>query len=404
MPHQWLLRWHIAAPASPHDTHTAALALLSPPPPQFSLFNGYTLPAGLHSRLASTLSWWLETVLAFQRTYVDFSHGPTPLFPDGPSRQSVIFVVSVSLVGAIAVALLLLGWQFGRRYRRRLSVTLTTPASTTMTLASPSCSCNQPLASYINLLSGALYIPLLNILALQLLITLQRRDAPMPLILGEALLLGLCLSFLVPLALFVSQNQGNIRDEHAFNLRKRRHNRLQLLLLLVKTTATAARAIAGPNVLQSRLVAFINLLLFASLLIGHLMTNVYYHTYVNRAYAALYLGLTWGAATHLVTVTTYDGPGLSTADMWYWWLLLPVFVSGWALQLSSEQWARLHYWRFAINKALCARLSMLVSPDITPIYLTRAPDNVSLIHSNSNNATEELKSRPSTTFIKTKTP
>lgn len=136
-------------------------------------------------------------------------------------------------------------------------------------------------------------------------------------------------------------------------------------MLLVKTAGIAVR---GQGQGANRAAHVANLLLFVSLLSAHLLTNVYYHAGVNRAYSSIYLCLVLGA-----------GCRLAHAERLYWALLLPAVACGWGLQVLLEQVAVLQYWRFAINSFLVHRLALLVSQSAATAdhQTTRPPDTSS---------------------------
>lgn len=163
-----------------------------------------------------------RTMALFQHAFT--SHNESSLTPSMVSqlRPDIVFLVSIGLVGAIIVSLLLLALRFGHG---RSSATL--PRSGVDSRNGPvggngwACNFHQPLSSYVNFVSGMLYIPLLSLLSLFAIEAIERCEQKITFgDMGRAAGAIACLAFLVPFCLFVSQNQGYIRDEHAFHLLK----------------------------------------------------------------------------------------------------------------------------------------------------------------------------------------
>lgn len=133
----------------------------------------------------------------------------------GPYR--VLPTLAIALVGAIVVSLLLLALQFSSRSRKEQQ-------SSCLTLC-----LQRPLSAYVGFVVGALYIPLISILMLYVIRTATHLEKELA---GphatstvlQACAALLCLLFLAPFTLFVSQNLGYIGDEHAFHLLKARRD------------------------------------------------------------------------------------------------------------------------------------------------------------------------------------
>jgi hypothetical protein len=138
----------------------------------------------------------------------------------------------------------------------------------------------------------------------------------------RALVSMLCLLLFVPFCLFVSQNkvrhpsfshpqqprsqydgplflcvlvkfQSDVNSSH---LLSRRHNRVTLVLIAVKT---------GVLFTSSPSLAWVRLLLLLTLFVCHFLTYPYYSMLINRLVNGLYAVLVLGAASRLICVFVY---------------------------------------------------------------------------------------------------
>lgn len=136
----------------------------------------------------------------------------------------------------------------------------------------------------------------------------------------RALVSVLCLLLFVPFCLFVSQNkvrpplllahtsavvscdgplflcvqfQSDVNSSH---LLSRRHNRVTLVLIAVKTGVLFT---SGPSL------AWVRLLLLLTLFVCHFLTYPYYSMLINRLVNGLYAVLVLGAVSRLICVFVY---------------------------------------------------------------------------------------------------
>jgi len=207
------------------------------------------------------------------------------------------------------------------------------------------------LGTYVGFVSGVLYIPLLDLLSHQVV-----QDLSNPTDIGRifvAVFTIIILLMFVPFCLFYSQNNGYIGDEYAFHLRKRKHSRMELLLIIVKTLAVFGRTIGTG---WGR--AILNLVLFLTLFLAHFFTSVFYIRKVNYLYSASYACLLTVAILRISECFTEKKYGTFN-DMLY--ILAIAFVFGAFVHYYSYSWVCIYHIRFKINLVLMSHFRSMVS-------------------------------------------
>lgn len=277
---------------------------------QFSTFNGYIIPGNIE--------WKYDGVR------IDAI--PTGLLLPNARNADFSFGFAIFAVFAVVAFLYGLGTQFYFRNHSTLFV--------------------QVISAYIFVITGVLYIPVTNMLVFQATWYLSR---PSPLNSFKAFMDVLAILLFVPFTLFMSQNWTMIGDKYSWHLFKRCHNRVGLLLILVKTLLSFQYQKSGP---MTRAVTC--LVCYCALLICHFLTHVYFHEMVNMMFQSFYLTLIFGASCRLASVTKYPGQVHSPADDIYWQLCIVVILLGLVIRHH-----RLLAFRYKINQILIKKLSYL---------------------------------------------